>query len=191
MPTKYNIPEGAHTEDTGYANPDIIEDLQIPPCTIEDVDRGIFELFNKELPLFFKRHGNIKRVPIIFATGERFALLARNKPLRDKNNALILPLISIVRTGIDQDSAKGNTLAQGAPITIKVRLSEKDSRYQRLMNRFNFKHDDSVAIKANEATQAGSGGGTAPGRIATRRAPPKITVSARKGTLLPPNFSTP
>jgi hypothetical protein len=189
MPTKYNIPKGPHIEDTGYSNPDIIDDLNIPPCTIEDVDRGIFELFNEELPLFYKRHGNIKRVPIIFATGERFALLARNKPLRDKNNALILPLVSIVRTGIDQDSAKGNTLAQGGPITIKVRLSKKDARYQRLMNRFNFKHDDSVAIKANDKTTAGSGGGTTPGRIATRRAPPKITVSARRGTLLPPNFS--
>ena len=190
MPTKYNIKGGPHQEDTGYSNPDIVEDLVIPPCTIEDVDRGLFELFNEELPLFYKRQGNIKRVPVIFATGERFALLARNKPLRDKNNALILPLISIVRSGIEQESAKGNTLAQGGPITVKVRLSEKDARYQRLMNRWGFKNDDSVAIEADSVVESGGiGGGTEPGRLATRRAPPKITVSARRGTLLPPNFS--
>tara|TARA_A100001011_G_scaffold313026_1_gene330726 strand:+ start:2548 stop:3900 length:1353 start_codon:yes stop_codon:yes gene_type:complete len=190
MPTKYNIKGGPHQQDTGYSNPDIVDDLVIPPCTIEDVDRGLFELFNEELPLFYKRHGNVKRVPVIFATGERFALLARNKPLRDKNNALILPLISIVRTGIDQEGAKGNTLAQGGPSIVKVRLSEKDARYQRLMNRFGFKNDDAIAVDANSTVKSsGIGGGTAPDRLATRRAPPNITVSARRGTLLPPNFS--
>ena len=135
MATRYSITKGAYERvETGYTNEDVADDFFMPSCTIEDVDRGVFNLFNKELPLFYKRKDQLKRVPVIFATGERFALLARNRPLRDKAGALILPLISVIRTGIDQESAKGAAQFQGGPITVKVRLSKDDLRYQRLKN---------------------------------------------------------
>ena len=83
MATKYSITKGPYQQvETGYDNQDIAPDFTMPSCTIEDVDRGVFNLFNKELPLLYKRRDEVKRVPVIFATGERFALLARNKPLR-------------------------------------------------------------------------------------------------------------
>ena len=149
MSTRYNTTafKGGPL-DLGYSGEDIPPDFAIPSCTIEDVDRALFNFFNEELPLFYKRRKEMKRVPIIFATGERFAILARNKPLRDKAGAIILPLISILRSGIDQNSAKGAIHAQGGPITIKVRLSEDDPRYQRLQNRFEFENSDCVALAA-------------------------------------------
>ncbi len=189
MATKYSLTKGQYQSvSTGYENPDTVDDFSIPSCTIEDVDRGVFNLFNQELPLFYKRKDQVKKVPVIFATGERFALLARNKPLRDKSNALILPLISVVRTGIDQENGKGNSLNQGGPITIKMRLAEDDLRYQRLQNIHGFKNADEVAITANENRDSGDGGGTANGRLATRRAAPSVSVSSRRGTILKPNL---
>jgi hypothetical protein len=188
--TRYSIEKGdIEKVDSGYMEKDVPDDFTIPSCTIEDVDRGVFNLFNKELPLFYKRKDQAKKVPVIFATGERFAILARNRPLRDKAGALILPLISIVRSGIDQESAKGAAQFQGAPITIKTRISSDDERYQRLFNTHGFKHADDIAIPANDKTPSGRGGGTKPGRIATRRAPPSIPFSSRRGTILKPNVS--
>ena len=157
MPTRYNtIAYKNGSLDLGYSSEDIPEDFHIPPCTIEDVDRALFNFFNEELPLFYKRGKSMKRVPIIFATGERFAILARNKPLRDKAGAIILPLVSILRTGIDQSGAKGATQAQQAPMIIKVRLSKEDPRYQRLQNRFGFDNDDSIAVRPGNKTASAS-----------------------------------
>jgi len=173
---------------SGYTDP-VESDFSMPSCTIEDVDRGVFNLFDRELPFFYKQKTANKKVPVIFATGERFALLARNKPLRDKDDALILPLISVVRTGIDQEGAKGTGLFQGGPIRVKAQLSSEDPIYQRLQNRLGFKNSDDIAISPGTTTDAGLGGSTTPGRIATRRSAPPITVSARSGTILSPNIS--
>ncbi len=190
MPTRYSIQKGDFDiVDTGYMEKDVPDDFTIPSCTIEDVDRGVFNLFNKELPLFYKRKDQMKKVPVIFATGERFAILARNKPLRDKSNALILPLISIIRTGIDQESAKGAGQFQGGPITIRTKISKDDERYQRWFNNLGFKNADDIAIAANDKNSDGDGGATKAGRIATRRAAASIPFSSRSGTILKPNVS--
>ena len=77
----------------------------IPTCTVEDVDRALFNLFDVDLDLFYKHEGAVVRVPVVFATGERFAILSRNKPLRDKNDTLILPLVSIARLDRDWETA--------------------------------------------------------------------------------------
>ena len=185
MTTRYTNNKKGFSEkvNPGYTN-DVADDFSMPSCTIEDVDRAVFELFDKELPFYFSRKDAKKKIPVIFATGERFALLARNKPLRDKSDALILPLISVVRTGIDQDSAKGTGLFQGAPVLVKVQLSDEDPIYQRLQNKNGFKNANDIAISADDSTSAGLGGGTVPGQLATRRVAPAISVSARNGTIL-------
>lgn len=184
MTTRYSNKKGLQEKvNSGYTG-DVAEDFTIPSCTIEDVDRGVFDLFDKELPLYFRRKDAMIKTPVIFATGERFAILSRNRPLRDKDDALILPLVSVIRTGIDQENSKGNTLNQGAPIIVKTKLSKDDAVYQRLQNKLGFKNDDDSAISAEPKTGAGLGGSTAPGRIATRRAAPSISVSARNGTVL-------
>ena len=36
--------------DYGYEGTDVPDDIEVPTCTIEDVDRALFELFNKEIP---------------------------------------------------------------------------------------------------------------------------------------------
>lgn len=188
MTTRYSNKQGWQEKVNSGFEGDAAPEFVMPSCTIEDVDRGVFELFDKELPLFYKRKEATSKVPVIFATGERFAILSRNKPLRDKNDALILPLVSIVRTGIEQENSKGNSLYQGGPVTVKVELSDEDPIYQRLQNRFGFKNDEDIAITAEDSTTAGLGGATAPSRLASRRPGAGITVSARRGTILEPNL---
>jgi len=162
--------------------------LEITPCTIEDVDRGIFDLFDKTMPLFYKtKKEGTRRVPVVFAAGERFALIARKKPLRDKSNALIIPIVSIMRTGVTASPELGAGTNQMVPHVIRKRLAVKDPLYQRLLNKVNLKNSDNLAsigalINQNTKTSA------EPGRVATRRDGTHESNAIRKGQLLANQF---
>ena len=59
-------------------------DLSIPPVGIEDVDVSLFNLFEKEIPLQVSGDNSTpKKVPVIFASGERWKLTRED--LRDEN----------------------------------------------------------------------------------------------------------
>ena len=165
------------------------EEISIPSCTVEDVDRAMFTLFNENLDLFYKQDGAIVRVPVIFATGERFAILSRNKPLRDDNDTLILPLISIARSGLSKDLTRGMGTNQSQPITIKRRLSKDDPIYQRLVNREALMNQDDRVNDSHlivTGLTGSKGAGTKPGEIATRRPRGETATVYRQGKLLTP-----
>lgn len=135
-------------------------DLEVPSCTIEDIDRSVYSLFKEQIPLYFTLKKKQQRVPVIFATGERFAILTRRKPLRDEAGKIILPLISIQRSGLEQTTT-GQGGGQTQPIVIKRRLSEEDPLYQNLINRMGLQNQDNVASPQRTMP--------APGQVATRR----------------------
>ena len=65
MTTRYSNKQGYQEKvNSGYEG-DAADGFSMPPCTIEDVDRGVFELFDKELPLFYKRKDALKKVPVM------------------------------------------------------------------------------------------------------------------------------
>lgn len=121
----------------GYESGVVPADTRVPSCGPEDVDRAFFELFNTRLPLYYtasKESGEMRRVPVVFASGERFALAAKKRPLVDKNGALILPMIAITRSGISLENTKGNVMLDRSPeVVIKKRISSEDPLYQNLM----------------------------------------------------------
>ena len=73
------------------------EDFDLPSSGIEDIDRAVFDLFDKTLPLQVKIDDQSTKVPVVFSTGERFALTRRNSPIRDRNNALIHADFQVVK----------------------------------------------------------------------------------------------
>ncbi len=179
MSTYYQTGNGLNpygsSKDTG--------DVVVPSCTIEDVDRALFNLFDKDLDLYFEDDGkNSKRIPVVFATGERFAILRRKKPLRDKAGALILPLVSILRSGISQNATRGAGTNQNADIVIKKKLSPKDAEYQRIVNKEGLQNQDDRADNSHKLNPKGSG--TAPGEIARRSADTEISQDFQSGRLL-------
>jgi hypothetical protein len=111
----------------------------IPSCGIEDVDFAVFNLFNEQIPLFTKLKGEVKKIPVIFATGERFAVLRRKKPLTDKSGALILPLISISRNSIENVPQKGIANNQMFPETFLRKISDNNTEYRQHENFEGFK----------------------------------------------------
>ncbi|HIL99183.1 MAG TPA: hypothetical protein EYG51_25245 [Pseudomonadales bacterium] len=180
--------------DTGYEigfdGIDVPEDFEAPPCSIEDVDRALFDLFNEQLPMYYTIKREQTRIPVIFATGERFAILSRKKPLRDKAGALILPMISIIRTGVNQDDA-GLANNQTEPMVVRQRLSQKDPQYQTLLNKLGLENQDDSPSRKHFAGR-GPGGvltGSLPGTVASRRDPIPPNYNAQTGRLLAPSLS--
>jgi len=152
MPTRFNSKSesrygvsGINT-DTHQGTPNIT----IPPVGIEDVDVALFKLFDNEIKLQVGgNNSDFKKVPVIFATGEKWVLLKKKRALRDKNNSLILPLITISRKSVQQDSGAdivGRGInQQTGEIVIKRRLDKSDRGYQNLINRFLLKNQINVA----------------------------------------------
>lgn len=130
------------------------DDFDFPEIGIENIDRAVFNLFDSVLDFETTSKGKTNKVPVIFATGERFALTRRKKPIRDRNNTNILPLISIQRQNFDIGPSQGgkNTAIsfRAQPnYTIKYRLSEKDRAYQNILNKQSIKHQDNVSTNGN------------------------------------------
>ena len=149
------------------------EDFNFPSIGIEDVDRAMFDLFDKVLNFETSSNGVSNKVPVIFATGERFALTRRKRPVRDRNNTNILPLISIQRQNFDigpSQGGKGTAISFRAQpnYTIKYRLSKKDRSFQNLINKAGIQNQDNVHDKShfqNTSTSLNSVEGT----VASRR----------------------
>lgn len=178
---------------TGYEGDNIPTDFSLPACSIEDVDKAVFELFDKQMthPLFVGQQANATKVPVIFATGERFALVKRKIPIRDKNNTLILPLISIRRAGMDLVPASEYGLPGAVgPLTIKRRLSSRDPKYQQVINRQRLINQKNVASGKN-FIDASAKRGSDPNTVASRRNS-HLTFTERydfdRGRLLSPHL---
>jgi hypothetical protein len=148
MPTRYDktretlgrLPSGYEGSPTS--------DLNVPNCGPEDVDRAFFRLFEKVLPLYYrvtKDSSEQRRVPVIFSSGERFSTASKKEPFRDKNGALILPIISISRSGIEQESTKQTGVAPINEMTVKRRISPEDGIYQNVRNSGNFRNAEHSA----------------------------------------------
>jgi hypothetical protein len=134
---------GDKSIDLGYDGSAVPDDLIIPSCGLEDIDRAMFNLFDKDLPLIYRmKDGSTRKVPVIFATGERFAITRRKEPIRDKNGAIVVPLITISRKSIEQQSQKGIEMGDIGTIDIKRQLSKDDPLYQRIVNSVNLDSTD-------------------------------------------------
>lgn len=160
---------------TGYEGTNVPEDFSIPPVGIEDIDRAIFDLFNTRLAFETKVNNQTSRVPVIFAAGERFALTRRDNPLRDSNNVLILPLISIKRGAIGhktQADVFGTAISirKTGDYYIKKRLDSSDRDYQKIVNNLRLKNQKDVAARSHIAVSDTSPGTQAnAGEVASRR----------------------
>jgi hypothetical protein len=158
MTTRFNAKDeknyGVSGVVSGYDG--LKSDLSIPSCGIEDVDVALFSLFDKEIQPMVggKDTAALRKVPIIFAAGEKWALLKKGRPLRDKNNSLILPLITIMRTGIAQDMASdiaGRGInQQTGELVVRRRLDKSDRNYQNLINRFFIENQTNVAVNPTD-----------------------------------------
>lgn len=124
----------------GYENSgSAAENISIPSCGIEDLDRSVFDLFDKSMPLYYKLDEERKKVPVIFAAGERYAIGRRKTPITDSEGVIILPVISIGRSSIDMSNQAGIANNEMFPITFQ-RIHKKSNEERILKNTDEFKN---------------------------------------------------
>lgn len=167
-----------------------VSEYEIPSCGVEDVDRAIFNLFDKTIDFEVKVNEQTKHVPVVFAAGERFALARRQQPIRDNNNALVLPLIAIKRTNIGyktEAEAGGTAISfrQTSDYVIKKRLDSSDRDYQNIINKMGIKNQDNVSSRGHfQLSDVSPGNSNIPGTFASRRNGPGIAFG--QGTIMQP-----
>lgn len=149
MSVRFSKNVGSETGvESGYRKPDASHEINVPSCGIMDVDRALFDLFNEEIGFQSNIDENGKitgNVPVIFGTGERWALAKKGIP-RDKVGTAILPLITIKRGSVTQDPTTDITgrgiNQQTGELVVKRKLSSRDRTYQNLINKSDIPNAD-------------------------------------------------
>ena len=172
-----------------FEGDNVPEDFTFPTIGIEDIDRAVFKLFDQKLNFQVTQKGESKKVPVVFAAGERFALTRRKNPIRDKNNALILPIISIMRGNVDfspdMDGKKtAISFREQSSYTIKKRLDKRDREYQNVINKMGLTNQKNVSSRRNFAANDIVPGNIADSdTIASRRAGQNLTFVSQGGKI--------
>lgn len=170
------------------------ENFDIPSVGIEDIDKAIFNLFDEKIFFEVSHKGTLQKVPVIFASGERFALTRRKNPIRDSENALILPLVSIMRQSLDFSSSQANkktaiAFREQESYVIRYRLSERDRRYQNILNKPGLKNQLNVSSEKNFLFETPTPGfSSKPNSISTRRTSANIGFSSTANISLKENL---
>ena len=97
------------------------------------MDYAAFEWLNEALDIHTTTNKGWKKAPVLWVAGERVHQSKKDPRLRDSGGALILPLITIERTGVTKDAARKGTAwaavpnlkdEQGGAITIARRIKQ-------------------------------------------------------------------
>ena len=112
--------------------------IHFNPSTLETIDRSVHK-YIKELNLYADTNKGRVPVPVLWATSERAFLTKNSKEARDKQGALIFPIISIKRasiskpipsTGIFVGNVPPNADEQGGSIPVmRIINQEKTSNF--------------------------------------------------------------
>lgn len=91
--------------------------ITLEPSNLETIDTALYNWVDKAIGVSASTNRGWEKVPIIWASAERAFQSKRDKGLRDKEGALILPLISVQRISVEKDLAfKGVLQANVFPV---------------------------------------------------------------------------
>lgn len=80
--------------------------------TLEDVDTSIINFVKNIIRPSFKENNEVFKVPVIYGNEERWVSARKRGILKDKNGALLLPLIMLKRTEVSKNSEFINGMEQ-------------------------------------------------------------------------------
>ena len=73
-----------------------LQEIEFMPSSLETIDIAMLRFIDEELNLFTNTNNGFKKVPVLWVTSERAFQIKHNKDLRDKEETLILPLITLL-----------------------------------------------------------------------------------------------
>ena len=89
----------------------------ISPCTLETIDTAIYKWINEEMDVFCTTNKGWKKVSVLWSTAERAKQSKGSREARDQSGQLILPIITVERTGVTKDPARKGPYWANVPPT--------------------------------------------------------------------------
>tara|TARA_B100001094_G_scaffold330962_1_gene397684 strand:- start:11910 stop:13595 length:1686 start_codon:yes stop_codon:yes gene_type:complete len=108
MPTTKPLPRKKRVLNRGYLYSRAKDDVKNPEVTLLDIDSAITFYFENVIKPSVEDNGENIKVPIMYASPERWSAIRKNGFMRDKKDQVITPVIAYKRTSID----KNDTLPQ-------------------------------------------------------------------------------
>jgi len=95
---------------------------------IQDLDEAIMYYFQNVIKPFVMQNGNRIEVPIIYGSPERWKSTQRDGYYKDKNGAIMAPLIMFKRNSIEKNRSIGNKLDGNYPNLYGVMKKKYDTK---------------------------------------------------------------
>jgi len=83
-----------------------LKEIGMLASTIENIDYAMTSWLKEDLRLSVFKNDGYKEVPVFWQTPERSFQIKHNKNLRDGGGSLLLPVVSVERTGVTKDPAR-------------------------------------------------------------------------------------
>lgn len=107
------------------------EHTEYQDITIETLDQAVKDWFDISVDAHVRTPTEeLHKVPVLFASGERWATARDQRGIRDKNGLLILPLISVRRTNMDRDRTQMALGTEQKTMSISREVSQKTNLIQ-------------------------------------------------------------
>ena len=147
---------------TGLKDPSILQEIELMPSNLETIDYAIYDYLNERLDLSTTTNDGFKKVPIIWASSERSYQIKANKELRDPEETLIFPVITLERKSVSKDIGKraipyANVRpvddARGGTITVARRINQKKTaEFQNALSRRKVDNGNVAGIGNGQST---------------------------------------
>ena len=134
-----------------------LQEIELMPSSLETIDKAMLRFVDEELNLFTTTNDGFKKVPVLWVTAERAFQIKHNKDLRDKEETLILPLITVNRTTTTKEMNYRGTVyanlypvndAKGGTITIARTINQKKTaEFQNALANRKYGEDRNVSSK--------------------------------------------
>ena len=112
-----------------------IQRLEFEQSSLETIDKAVLKYIDERLNISVDTNEGFKKVSVLWVTAERSYQLKHNKELRDSEETLILPLMTVNRTSIEKNPASEYAIpaanipevrdAMGGSITIARQINQK------------------------------------------------------------------
>ena len=139
MPTTKPLPRKKRVINRGLLYTRTKDDVKNPKVTLLDIDTSINFYFNSVIKPSVEDNGENVKVPLMYASPERWKSIQQDGFMRDKKDQIITPVIVYKRTSVEKDdSLPQDKLDANNPnlfYTFEKKFSQ-ENRYDNFSNSF-------------------------------------------------------
>ena len=94
-----------------------LQEIEFMPSGLETIDGAMLKFIDEDLNLSVTTNEGFKKVPVIWVSAERAYQIKHNKEIRDTEETLVLPLISVNRSSVTKEpNFRGSVWANIPPV---------------------------------------------------------------------------